>query len=195
MKRTLIVAGLSGMFIPALASAELNYDAVNVGYSTMRYSNGNQGLTELDVGFSKSYSKDVYLGASYGTASQTTYSGLGNKTVRSISLGAGYHTPLRDNVDLVVAGHIVLGSAKLAGSSTSANGYDIGAGVRTQFAHGLEGSLAAVHANRSNGTYTNTDTFLNAQFGFNFTSKIQMNAGIDLLGHDQTTSLGLRFYY
>lgn len=191
MKKILIAAILSGTLIPALALAELNYNAVDAGYSTTSYSSV---LTELDIGISKSISGNTYLGASYGTGSQPTNTALGDKKLSSISLSAGYHTPLIDNVDAIVKGRIVLGSIKLAGSSASANGYDIGAGVRAQFGHALEGTLAVVHANASNGTFTSNHTFLNAQFGFNFIPEFQMTAGMDFKP-DVTTSLGLRFFY
>lgn len=195
MKRMLILAGLSGTLIPALASAELNYNAIDAGYSTTRYSNGNPNLTEIGIGFTRNYFERVYLGAYYGSAYQATYAAQGENRVHKISLGAGYHKPLMNNVDVVVAGHIVFGTANWGGNSSSANGYDVGAGVRALFLHGIEGNLAVINASKSNGTYySNSYTYIGAQFGFYFTQLLEMTAGIDFK-KDQTTSLGLRFYY
>jgi len=195
MKRILFLAGLGGTMIPALASAELNYDAINAGYSTTRYENGDLNLTELDIGYTKDYFENVYLGASYGAADQSTYSNVGDNTVHKISLAAGYHAPLMNKVDVVIAGHAVFGRANWGGETSSANGYDAGAGVRALFLHGLEGNLAVVHARISNGDYYSASyTYISTQFGFYFIPRLEMTAGIDFK-KDQTTSLGLRIYF
>lgn len=193
MKKILIVSALSGMFIPALASAELNYNTFDIGYSATSYDYASSNLSVLIVGASKSISGNVYLGASLGIGHQTVYTYNDNK-VNSISTLAGYHFPLNDKADVIAEGGIVLGSAELAGKSTSANGYDFGAGIRALFIPGLEGTLALFHARTSNGMHSSTDTFVKAQFGFNFTPKFQMVAGIDLKS-DLTTYLGARFFY
>ncbi len=199
MKKALLVMALSGTLIPAHAWAALNYNETDIGYSTTNYGNGDPGLVQFNLGYAKSVSSTTYLDASYGSGTQHGLSIAGDKKMKSISLGAGYHTPLEDTptskVDAIIKGNIVAGSAKLAGSSLSANSYDFGTGVRAQFGHGLESSLAVVHARRSNGTYTNTDTFFNAQIGFNFTPKIQMAFGVDLFGHDPVMNVGLRFFH
>jgi len=197
MKGILIVAGLSGMLIPALASAELNYNSVSAGFTTKTTKTNNieQNYSELSLGISKSVFKNIYLGASFESGTQPGTPTTGGKMVHSISLGAGFHTPLNDNVDVIVASHIVQGSDKIAGSSANANGYDIGAGIRAQTTYGLEGSIVAVYDSISNDTYSSKDTFINAQFGFDFTPKIQMYGGIDLFRDNQTIDLGLRFFY
>lgn len=196
MKRILITASLSGMFMPAPASAELNYNTVDVGFTTKTATNKTTSLdyTELSLGFSKSLSKNVYLGASYERGSEPTTATSDGK-VYSISLGAGFHTPLYDNADVIVSGHIVQGTDQIAGSDANTNGYDIGAGVRAQFPHGLEGSIAAVYASTSNDTYSSKDTFVNAKLGFDFTPEIQLYAGIDLWRDNQTIDFGLRYFY
>lgn len=194
MKIILIVAALSGMLIPALASAELNYNAVDAGYATTSYGNGDPSLTELAIGYSESISEQAYLKAAFGIGSQSTYASSGARKVTSLAVGAGYHTPLKDNVDAIVQGNLVLGSSRLGGNRTSANGYDIGAGVRALFRSGLEGTLMVVHARTSNGILASSDTFLGARFGYNFTEGIQMYAGFDLKA-DMTTRVGLRFFY
>jgi len=195
MKRTLILAGLSGMLFPALASAELNYNIINAGYTSTKYENGNLGQTELYLGFTKSVFKRAYLGASYGASDQPTYKAQGDNRVHKIYLGAGYHIPIMDDVDAVVAGHYVYGTANWGGNSSSANGYDIGAGVRALFLHGLEGNIALVNASSSSGTYySSSDTYVSTLFGFFFTQRLEMVFGIDFK-KDQTSGLGLRFYY
>jgi len=192
MKKILIVSALSGMFVPTLALAELNYNSFDIGYSSTSYDN-YQALRVLIFGISKSISGNVYLGGSIGIGRQTVYTYNDNK-VNTLSALAGYHFPLNDKADVIAEGGVVLGTAELGGKSTSANGYDFGAGVRALFIPGLEGTLALFHARTSNGTYSNTDTFVRAQFGFNFTSKFQLVAGIDLKTNT-TTYLATRFFY
>ena len=135
MKRILIVAGIAGILMPTLASAELNYNSVNVGFTTIMNNDFTANFTELSLGVSKSVSKHIYLGASYDTGSKflssTSGSGGSYTKVHSILLGAGFHTPLNDNSDIIVAGHIGQGTDKISGSTENASVYDIGAGVRT----------------------------------------------------------------
>lgn len=199
MKRILIVAGMAGIFVPTLASAELNYNAFNVGFTTIMNNEFTENFTELSLGFSKSVSRRIYLGASFDTGSKFSSSTGGSngsyKKVNSILLGAGFHTPLNENTDIIVAGHIGQGTDKIPESTESANVYDIGAGIRTEFPYGLESSVVAVYDSRSNDTYSSKDTFINAQFGFNFTPEIQMYGGFDLWRDNQTVDFGLRFFY
>jgi hypothetical protein len=197
MKKILILAALSGMLIPAFASAELNYNAVDVGYSTTIYNNRNPNLFQFDLGISKSVSRNVYLAGSYEAASQPTNSITGDKKIKSILLGAGYHTPLKDTlklkVDGIVKGNIVKNRIKLAGSTQSASGYDIAAGVRAQFAHGLESGVDVIHVSKMYGT--NPKTYLNVQLGFNFTPRLQLAVKVDIFDPDQTVYVGMRFFY
>lgn len=199
MKKVFIVASLSSMLIPAHAWAELNYNVIDINYLTTNYSNADPSLFQVNFGISKKIFRNMYFATSFGSATQEAYSNSGSKKIKSISIGAGYYTPLYDKpktkVDMVVKGNIVAGTAKVAGSSFSANGYDIGTGVRAQFAHGLESSLSVIHARKSNGTYTDTNTFLNVQLGFNFTPKVQMAVGMDFHVHDQSMNMGMRFFF
>lgn len=194
MKKILIVAAFACLLIPALASAELNYNAVDVSYAATSYSNSAANQTELGLGYSRSTSNEVYLMASYGAANQPASSTQGVKKLNSISVGAGYHTRLYDKTDAIAEGHLNYGSGKLAGTSTSAHGYDMGAGVRSLFGPTLEGTLKIVHASAVNGAFSKTNTFLRAQFGFNFLAELQMTASIDFKP-DTTSSLGVRFFY
>ena len=194
MKNIFIVAVLSGICIPTLASAELDYNAVDASQSTTSYRNGELDLKELDVGISISISNDMYLQASYGTARQNTLWIYGDRVISSVSLGAGYHRSLMDNTDAFAEGHVILGSAKWAGTSESANGYDMGAGIRAMLLPGPEGTLALVHARTSNGAVSNTDTFTKAQFGYHFTPQWQMTIGMDMKP-DETMRIGLRYFY
>jgi len=199
MKRILIAAGLSGMLVPALASAELDYNAFNFGFVTKTDSTSSNSVTssftEYNLGISKSIRKNIYLDAYYETGTPPWTQANMGKHVHSISFGPGFHTPLKENIDIVASGHIVQGTDKIPGSIASANGYDIGAGLRSQFPYGLEGSVLAVHESYSSDTVSNRDTYVNAQFGFNFTPDVQMYGSIDLLRTYRTIDFGLRLFY
>ncbi|MGA7749958.1 MAG: hypothetical protein WCA63_07390, partial [Gallionella sp.] len=149
---------------------------------------------ELNIAISKSISGNIYLGASYATGTQPTDTYLGDNNVNSITIGAGYHTPLKENADAMVKGDVILGSVKTGGNSTSENGFDIGAGIRAQLGKKFEGTLAIIHSSTSGGIFASTNTFVNAQLGFNFTTKIQMTADVDFTP-DRTSSLKLRYFY
>ncbi len=193
MKKFLIAALLSAVFIPAYARAELNYNSIDVGYATTSYSDGSPNLTELNIAYSDSLSDRVFYRAALAKSSQLNLTNQGYRRVLSITAGGGYHMPLKKDIDGVVQGNLTLGSASPSGGS-SASGYDLGAGVRAQFMKALEGSLLVVHASISNGIRATADTFLSARFGYNFIPELQMYAGLDLKS-DITTHMGLRFFF
>jgi len=194
MKLFLIVAVLSGMLIPGTASAELDYNSYYAGYATTSYQNGDPTLTVMNFGFSNSAFEKVYTDATLGLGSQASnYSGVDNK-VTSLSFGAGYHTSLKDNVDAILAGHLIIGSFKKGGNSSSANGYDASAAVRALFGKGFEGICGLVHSSASNDKSSSKKTFINLQLGFYFTPFLQMIAGVDLRDN-YTSSLTLHYFY
>jgi hypothetical protein len=193
MKRILVAAGLAGMLMPALASAELDYNIVEVGNTSKTNRGSKANFSEFILGISNSVTKNIFLGASFQFGIEPPASG--NAKVNSTTLLAGFHTPFHETNDFVVVGHVSKGTDKIPGSSESANSYDVGAGVRSEFPHGLEGSILAYYSNTSNATYSSKDTYANAQFGFDFTPSIQMYGGIDLWRSDQTMFFGLRIFY
>jgi hypothetical protein len=196
MKRIFIATGLAVLLTPSLALAELDYNIVDVGFAS-KLNRGTAGIfTEFGLGASRSISDNLYLGASYQTGIQPmSPANGGNQRVNSINLSAGFHTPLNQDVDMVAAGRIYKGTDGIAGSNSSANGYNAGAGVRAQFPHDLEGSVMAVYSSISNSAYSDKDTYVNAQFGFGFTPEIQLYGGIDLFRNDQTMIFGIRVFY
>jgi hypothetical protein len=193
MRRVLVTVAFFGLLIPAIASAEFNYNAVDVGYATTP-SDIDNPYKELGVGISKSISGNTYLGGSFVFGKLNSKAGLGDTKVYSVSARAGYHQPLSDRADVIVEGRVVFGTSYQTGNSVSANGYDFGAGIRKLFIPGFEGTLGLFHAKKFNGTLSRIDTYLKAQLGFNFTPKYQLTAGIDFKP-DFTTYMGMRIYY
>ncbi|MBI3480374.1 MAG: hypothetical protein HY016_08485 [Nitrosomonadales bacterium] len=194
MKNTLIATTLTILLLPSLASAELNYNAVHVNQATTTYRNGDKDLKELSIGISKSFSPRAYLQASFANARQATPWIYGDRIVSSVSLGAGYHSMLMEDTDAIVEAHATLGSSKWGGASESANGYDVGIGIRTVILPGLEGAVSWVQARTSNGPVASSDMFPRAQFGYSFLPQLQVTMGLDLKP-DETLRLGFRYFY
>lgn len=191
MKRILVVVALSAAFIPQLARAELRYSSVEAGYYVASYS---PNLTELNIAVSKSIPGNFYLTAAYASGSQVANNYQSENHASAITMGAGYHIPLHENVDGILKGGIILGSVTAGGGSTSENGFDIAAGIRAQMSTSFEGILAAVYSSTSGGLYASTDTFVNAQLAFNFTPQLQMAASVDFRP-TLVSGLSLRYFY
>jgi len=203
MKRILIATTLTGLLIPAIASAELNYNAIEVSYAQTSQS-GWADATEYVFGASYGITKNIYLDGAFATGSQPSGTAFGDITGNAFEIGAGYHTPLQNNVDLIVAGHLIQGTSSFAGSSYSSNGYDIGVGLRAELTPQLEGILSAVHTSVSSNSFTTTSNGIQAQLGFKVTPQVELFAdiGSDSNSPDigssyntQTIGFGGRFYY
>jgi hypothetical protein len=192
MRRVLVTVAFFGLWIPAVATAEFNYNAVDVGYSFAQSDVGR--YTELGAGATKSASANTYLGGFFVYGKQNSSVGLADTKVYSVSALAGHHQPLNDHADVIVEGRVIVGTANQAGNSMSANGYDFGAGIRKLFIPGFEGTLGLFHAKTSTGALSNIDTYIKAQLGFNFTPKYQMTAVFNFKS-DFTTYLGIRIFY
>jgi hypothetical protein len=191
MKRILVVIALTVALIPQIAWAELSYSSVDLGYLITSYS---PSLTQYNIAISKSIPGNFYLAASYANGSQVTYTSQGDNHANAITLGGGYHVPLHENVDGILKGDVILGSVTSGGNSTSEDGFDIAAGMRAQMTNRFEGTLAAVYANTSGGIYASSDTFVNAQLGFNFTPQLQLNVSVDYRP-TLVTGVRLRYFY
>ena len=203
MKKILIVIALSGMLIPTIASAELNYNAVNVGYAKVSQT-GWADLTGYDFGVSYGITKNVFLEGSYGTGSQPSGTTLGDITVSGFDVGAGYHTPIQNDVDFIVGAHLIQGTAKFAGLSYNSNGYDVGVGIRAELTPKFEAILSGVHTNVTSNSSTTTSNGMQAEVGFKVTPEVQLLAGIASDSNSpqtgssyttQTIHFGARFYY
>lgn len=193
MRRVLVTVAFFGLWIPAVAFAEFNYNAVDVGYSVAQIDNAPP-YTELGAGISKSTSGNTFIGGSFVFGKQNSDPTHSETKAYSVSARAGFHKPLNDHADIIVEGRAIVGTASKAGNSMSANGYDFGAGIRKLFIPGFEGTLGLFHAKTPTGTLSNIDTYIKAQLGFNFTPKYQMIAVFNFKS-DFTTYLGMRIFY
>jgi hypothetical protein len=198
MKKILSVIALSSLLIPAIASAELSYDSVGVDYIKMSQS-GTPDLTMLGLSVSKGFSNNIFLGGSFGNGKQSSGTSFGDVTVNDWSLGAGYHTPLQTNLDLIISVNFEQATAKLAGVSVTGNGHGISIGVRNEFTPQFEGSLTGTYTSSSVNSSTSTSTGFDAELGFKITPQFQL---VGSLGTDSssgtnttTTMLGGRFFY
>jgi opacity protein-like surface antigen len=203
MKKILIATTLAGLLFPAIASAELNYNVIEASYAQTSES-GWPDVTEYDFNASYGITKNIYLDGTFATFSQPSGTAFGDFTGNAFALGAGYHTPLQKNVDLIVAGHLIHGTASFAGSSYSSNGYDIGVGVRAELTPELETILSVVHTSLTSNSFTTTSNGIQAQLGYKVTPQVELFAGLGFDSNSpdigssydtQTIGFGGRFYY
>lgn len=177
MKTALNVIALSSLLIPAIASAELSYDAVGMDYIKMSQG-GSPDLTMLGLSASKGISNNVFLDGSFGNGKQSSGTSFGDVTINAWSLGAGYHTPIQTNLDLVMSVNFGQAAAKLAGVSVTGNSHGISIGVRNEFTPQVEGSLTGTYTSSSVNSSTSTSTGFDAELGFKITPQFQLVGGL-----------------
>jgi len=185
-KGFMLAAALISVSLPTPATAELNYDAISLGYGTISES-GWPDMTVYLFGITKSISNNAFVGASYERDTQPTGTGFGDITGSSFALDIGYHTPLKENTDLIFSGGLMNGSADFAGISASSNGYHLSAGIRAELAPKLVGEVGFGYANTNTSilgsTSTTTSTGLNASIGFRVTPELELIAAIGSATH------------
>ena len=112
--------------------------------------------------------------------------------------------PIQNNVDFIVGGHLIQGSAKFAGASYSSNGYGVGVGIRAELTPKFETILSGIHTNVTSNSFTTTSNGIQAEVGFKVTPEVQLLAGIGSDSNSpqtgasyttQTVHFGARFYY
>lgn len=203
MKKILITTALSVMLVPAVASAELNYNMVGASYAKTSES-GFEDITGFGVGVSKSITSNVFLEGAYTTSSRPSGTTFGDVRVNGWDIAMGYHTPIQNDIDLIAAGHLLQSTAEFAGASYSANGYRLGVGLRVELTPEFEGKVLGTYTNVSSNSFTTTSTGMNMQLGFKVTPELQLFAGVTFDSHSprygssystQTMGFGGRFYY
>lgn len=202
-KNMLRVTTLLGLFIPVIASAELNYDAIDIGYSKTSES-GSADLNMLNFGISKGISSNVFLQGGYSTGSMASGTSFGDISASGWSVGGGFHTPIKTDVDLIVSANFGQSTASLAGISISGNGHGVGIGIRAAITPQLEGTLGGNYTSFSVNSSTTTSTGISGELGFNVTPQLQLVVGLDSDSNSpqagasystQTVSFGARFFY
>jgi hypothetical protein len=177
MKILLKVIAVLGVLIPSIASAELNYNAVQFGYSKTDMS-GNSEFDEYGIGVSFSVNNDVFVEGQFAGLQQPANSTTVALDGKSWAIGAGYHTPISKNVDIIIGAGISQTTWKAAGTSSLQDGYNFGIGVRGEITPKIEGSLSVGYLSASAQSTTVTGTGIKAGLGYNFTPKFQLKADI-----------------
>jgi hypothetical protein len=203
MKKIILVTALSGLLVPAVAFAELSYDAASLGYAKTSES-GSADLNELDLGIAKGIAKNVYVSGSYATGSQASGTPAGDVSINGYGIGLGYHTPINENADFILKGGFIHANLKLGSISASGNGYEVGVGFRAEMSPRLEGSAFATHTSVNANSSTTTGNGVDAELAFNITHEFQLFARIGTSTSnpdtgssytDNTVSFGLYYYY
>jgi long-subunit fatty acid transport protein len=203
MKKIIIVVAASGLLMPAIASAELNYNAVQIGYAKTTES-GEADLNSYGVGVSYSVNSNIYIQGQFSTAKQASGTPAGDITGTAWGVGIGAHTPISNNVDVIGSFDYAHVNSELGTNSVSGNGYDIGVGLRGEFTPQLEGSLSVDYASVTANSSTTTSTGIGAGLGYNFTPQFQLRVGISSDSYNpdigpsyntQTIAFAGRFFY
>lgn len=203
MKKIIFITALLGMLIPAVAFAELRYDAVSIGYAKTSES-GSADLNELDFGITKGITNNVYIGGSYATGSQASGTAFGDITVHGYEIDLGFHTPIKENIDFILLGGFLSDTASLGGVSVSGNGYGLGVGLRAELSPQIEGTISGTHTSVSANSSTTTGNGVQVELGFNITHELQLFGGIGSTSFspdigasytDNTVAIGLHYFY
>ncbi len=177
------------LLISAISSAsDLNYDYVEIRYSSKNLDNQTDNFSGYDLYLNKSISNNVYLLFDYGIGSVNTSEG--SLDVNGISVGAGYYTPINYKTDLYAEIGFLKSKAKLAGRSVDANGRGYGLGVRSKLNSKVEG-LVFINYTDVEGK---TDTGIDIQLAFELARNMQISAGIDF-EDERTSTIALRLNF
>jgi hypothetical protein len=202
-KWILIVTAFSGLLVPAIASAELNYSYVGVDYSKTSQS-GVADLSGIGIGISKSIYSNLFLTGSIFNRRQSSGTNMGDISVYEFAEGAGYHTPINYNIDFIVSGTLQQSRSKFAGASADENGYAFGVGIRAELAPKFEGQVSGDYFSMSSNSFTSTGKRIDAILEFMVTPELTLLADIDSSSHNppfgssyttRTIDFGARFYF
>ena len=203
MKIVIFAVAAFGLLIPAYASAELSYNAVQIGYAKTTES-GEADINEFDLGVSYSINKNIYIQGLFATGNQASGTPAGDITFTGWDVGLGAHTPIGNNVDIVGIFDLVQAKAELGSNSQSGNGYGISVGVRGEFTPQLEGTFFGDYSSVTANSSTTTSTGISAGLGYYFTPQFQLGVDIgstsyspDIGSSYSTQTIGFvgRFFY
>lgn len=198
MKKLTTVIALATLLTPLIASAQLSYDDAQLSFAKLSKSGGND-LNMTYFNLSKGITSNVFLDGKYGTGKQATGTSFGDATAKEWAIGAGYHTPIQTNTDLIITGRFRKVTATVAGVSATGDSRIVGLGIRSEITPQFEGSLGANYASSSVGSSTTTATGVNAELGFKVTPQFQLIAGVESISAGSspthTIDIGMRYFY
>lgn len=172
MKNIPLVIALSWLLLPAIASAEFNYTSIHAGYAITKLS-GRADNKQYYLDGAYGILNNVFIEGNYTTANQPSGTSSGDFTDASYAVGAGYHTPLENKVDFIVAGYLNRDKKYLAGASSSSSGFSLDVGLRQELAPKLESLVSARHFIISRNSLTTTGNGIRAEIGFQASPEIE----------------------
>lgn len=201
MKKLTAIIALATLLTPAIASAELSYNAAQLSFERMSQS-GKRDLNMTNFNISKGISSNVFLEGEYKTGKQATGTSFGDVAVKGWILGAGYHTPIQTNTDLIVTGRLRRITASIAGVSSTVDSRILGIGIRTEITPQFEGGLSANYASSTvdSSSSATSMTGVKFQLGFKVTPQFQLMAGVASNSSGSapsvsTADVSARFFY
>lgn len=196
MKKLTTEIALAILLTPTIASAELSYDHVQLGYEQLSKS-GSNDLNMTNFNLSKGITDNIVLDGKYGMEKHAT--SYGDLSTKDMAVGVGYHSPIQTNTDFIVTGRLRQVTASLAGASSTGDSRILGLGIRSEFTPQFEGRLDVNFASYTVGSSTNTSTEARGELGFKITPQLQLIAGLGAIsaGSNPTHifNVGVRYFY
>lgn len=147
--RTALILAAIALPGQALAVDELNYSYVEAGYRIGEVDTSGQDVDFHKVGGTASYELTenfALFGTGFVGEVETTDIGAPRDIdTRELSAGLTFHTPVYDNIDLVVPMAIAYARTRAGSSIESDTGYSIAAGIRALLTENIEAGAAIQH--------------------------------------------------
>lgn len=190
---------LSTLLIPAIASAELSYNHVQLNHERIS-KNGIRDLSMSHFNTSKEIASHIYLDGKYGTGTQNTGSASGDASAKEWVIGAGYHTPIQTYADLVITAHFRQITTSASGASSIGKGRVLGIGARIAISPQFEGLISTTHTSSTAASVTNNAYRANAELGFRVTPQFQLIFGFATNAFRwespvRAVDVGMRYFY
>jgi hypothetical protein len=181
----LLLTSLIG--VAPLASAELSYDFVRVGYVfDGEVDRTNVDLDGFSFGGSLTVTEDVYAFGNY----QALETDPGDADVDRIDLGAGFHTPIAENIDFDIS----LAYSDIEIANFDGDGFQLKGGLRGMPSSVFEWSAYLVHEDFDFDNFnSDSDTGFELEGRYFFQDGI--SAGITLrdVSELETLAINVRF--
>lgn len=166
---------------------ELSYNYLQAGYQRISLDVGDDG-NGAAIGGALEFGENLYGFVSYGTASFDFGIDL-----NSLSIGAGYHTPISRSTDAFVTLAYVDADASADGfQSIGDNGFGATLGVRGMLNPRLELTASASYVDLGNG---NDGTSLGGAGWYLFRRHLAVGFFADFDDDGESYGVGLRWYF
>ncbi len=184
------------LFIPGISYAdELSYDYAEVQYYHQSPAPPMGHLTGYSLFLYKSVFNNIYLLFNYHSGNAKNP--LGDLDASGFALGAGYHTPINNKLDVFTEFSGLKSDAKRAGISIDAKALNIGVGLRSKLTSKIEGAILIDYTDinfKDSRLKDRTDSSINIKIAYEISQSMQITGGADF-EDKETLTVGMRFNF